>query len=221
MARFLGEREHLTALFRIWVEEKVLTFLRKRPRFGTMPLRYCEERAAQAAARLLKRRGGRMSYLKLLKLLYLADRKALVELGQPITCDLFVSMDKGPVLSRTYDLIREEPTPFDEPSYWRQLISPPADFDVRLLTTDAPNDYLSTAHEEILDATFAEFGHWNRWDIVQYTHGLPEFQDPQGSSIPIDLRTILLSEGLTERDADAVMGALDADARMEQLAGEH
>jgi len=161
-----------------------------------------------------------MSYLKLLKLLYLADRKALVELGQPITCDLFVSMPQGPVLSRTYNLIREEPSPFDEPSYWRRFISPPADYDVRLLTKDVPNDYLSNAHEEILDAIFAEFGDWYRWDIVRYTHGLPEFQDPQGSSIPIDLRTILLSEGLTKKDADAVLAALEADARMEQLAGE-
>jgi len=49
-----------------------------------MILRFQHERATQAAARLLQRRGGRMSYMKLLKLLYLADRKALLSVGRPI-----------------------------------------------------------------------------------------------------------------------------------------
>ena len=198
-----------------------MTFVKKRPRFGAMPLRYCEERAAQAAARLLKQRGGRMSYLKLLKLMYLADRKALLELGQPITCDLFVSMDKGPVLSRTYELIRDEPLPNEPPSYWRSLISPPVDYDVRLLGGEAPNDHLSPAHEQILDAIFGEFGEWNRWELVAYTHQLPEFKDPQGSSVPISIQDILLGEGLSKHDVQALLGALEAEARMEQLAGEH
>ena len=36
-----------------------------------------QPKATQAAARRLKSRGGRMSYMKLIKLLYLADREAL------------------------------------------------------------------------------------------------------------------------------------------------
>ena len=40
-----------------------------------------ERRAAQAAARLLDKHGGTMPWLKLVKLLYLADRAALVEGG--------------------------------------------------------------------------------------------------------------------------------------------
>lgn len=186
---------------------------------GLMPLRFREDRAAQAAARLLRLRGGRMSYMKLLKLLYLADRHALVELGRPITCDLFVSMPKGPVLSRTYNLILEEPDPSEPPSYWHKFISSPRDFDVTLLG-EAPNDQLSTAEEAILDDIFTKFGRWNRWDLVRYTHELPEYRDPNGSSIPINLRDILLSEGRTREDVDAILGALEADAAMERLASE-
>jgi len=158
-----------------------------------------------------------MSYMKLLKLLYLADRKALVELGRPITYDLFVSMPKGPVLSKTYNLMVEEPDPAGPPSYWRKLISQPEYYDVRLLG-DAPNDQLSTADEGILDRIFAEFGSWSRWKVVEYTHQLPEYRDPDGSSLPINLRDILLSEGLTREDAEAILGALEADATMERLA---
>ena len=197
-----------------------MTILRKPPTFGVMPLRFREERAAQAAARLLHRRGGRMSYMKLLKLLYLADRKALVELGQPITGDLLVAMPKGPVLSNTYNLIQDEPAPDQPPSYWRTLVSPPEDYEVRLLVDRVPNDQLSPAQERILDAVFNEFGSWNRWDLVAYTHGLPEYRDPKGSSVPINLRDILMAEGLSKKDAQAIMNALEADALMEQLASD-
>jgi len=157
-----------------------------------------------------------MSYLKLLKLLYLADRRALVELGRPITFDRFVSMPKGPVLSTTYDLILEEPDP-SELSYWHQFISPPRDYDVSLLA-EPPHDQLSRAEEAIIDRVFEEFRQWTRWELVAYTHDLPEYRDPAGSSIPINLRDILLAEGMSREQAEAVLGGLEADAAMERLA---
>jgi uncharacterized phage-associated protein len=46
-----------------------------------------------------------MAYIKLIKLLYLADREALLRWGRPITTDRHVSMPKGPVVSQIYDLI--------------------------------------------------------------------------------------------------------------------
>src|SRR5450756_2974830 len=54
------------------------------------PLRFREERTTQAAAYLLRLRGGRMSYMKLIKLIYFADRRALLELVRPITFDQWV-----------------------------------------------------------------------------------------------------------------------------------
>ena len=67
---------------------------------------FSEQRVAQMAAYLLQKRGGRMAYIKLLKLLYLTDREAMMKWGESISGDCFVSMPHGPVLSQTYDLIR-------------------------------------------------------------------------------------------------------------------
>lgn len=64
-----------------------------------MRTRYREEKATEAAARLLKLRGGAMSHMKLIKLLYLLDREAYVRWGRPVTYDTYVSMPHGPVLS--------------------------------------------------------------------------------------------------------------------------
>jgi len=145
-------------------------------------------------------------------LLYLADRKAILELGRPISFDRYYSLPNGPILGRTLDLISTEPTPGVE-SYWRAHISAPKDYEVQLLR-EAPGDQLSPAEEGVLDAVFAEFGHWDRWDLVRYTHDLPEWRDPKGSSLPLHLRDILLHEGLSDADADA----LEEDLKAETLA---
>jgi uncharacterized phage-associated protein len=56
-----------------------------------------DRRVAQMAAYLLSREKGRMNHLKLMKLLYLADRESMKRHGQPISGDRFVAMDHGPV----------------------------------------------------------------------------------------------------------------------------
>jgi hypothetical protein len=60
-------------------------------------MRFDAEKVTEAAAFLLQLRGGRMHYIKLLKLLYIADRQAFSEWGIPISNDNYVSMDNGRV----------------------------------------------------------------------------------------------------------------------------
>jgi len=195
------------------VSQQVLTFAHGVSYM--QPLRFREEKTTQAAARFLRAKGGRMPYISLLKLLYFADRRALAELGRPISHDLFVSMPHGPVLSRTLDLITAEPDR-GPASYWRQYISEPENYDVRLLR-DAPNDQLSQAEEAILDAVFREVGHLSRWQLVERSHQLPEWRDPQGSSVPIDLLSILMEQGVTREDAEAIVGDLVAEDAVDSL----
>ena len=66
---------------------------------------YSERKAAQVAAWFLREAGGRLSHLKLIKLMYLADRQAMADTGYPITFDRVVAMPHGPVLSMTLNLI--------------------------------------------------------------------------------------------------------------------
>jgi uncharacterized phage-associated protein len=179
-------------------------------------LRFREDKTTQAAARLLKRGGGRMPYLSLVKLLYFADRKALAQLGRPISYDLFVSMPHGPVLSRTLDLITSEPDP-DKPSYWREHISAPEAYDVKLVK-EPVGDRLSPAEEAILDEVYRKLGNLDRWRLRDLSHQLPEWIDPQGSSVPIDIRDILVHQGITEEGAKAIIQDLVAEDSAESLA---
>ena len=98
----------------------------------SMRLHFNEVKATQAAARLLKKRGARMKYLKLIKLLYLADREALSRWGRPITTDHYVSTDNGPVLSEILKRIDDGSAP-GEPTFWTSHIVPCGDWDVQLI----------------------------------------------------------------------------------------
>ena len=157
-------------------------------------LAFDEQKATQAAARFLSLRAAPMSHMKLLKLLYLADRTALLRWGKPITMDRFVSMKHGPVLSNVYSLMMEEPSS-GSGNIWSKYISAPEHYEVRLLTPEVPSGRLSRAEELLIDEIFAGYGSYKRWDLVEHLHRvLPEWQNPGDTSTPITLRDILGSE---------------------------
>jgi uncharacterized phage-associated protein len=173
-----------------------------------MFLRFNEKKATQAASFLLLLRGGRMHYIKLIKLLYLADRAALLKWGAPITTDRFVSMDNGPVGSHVLNLITKN---VNKP-IWSGVISDPfGDDEIELRQQQPSFDCLSRAEENLLTEIFSKYGHRERWDLIKNVmHKLPEWKDPEGSSIPIKIREILQAGGENEQEIKAVIDELRA-----------
>ncbi len=149
-----------------------------------------------------------MSYMKLIKLLYLADRRALLKWGRPITGDQYFWMKKGPVLSRVHDLITEGPDPGTQTA-WQRLISAPVDYEVSLLH-EAPTGELSAAEEQLVDEIFAEFGRMNRWEIVERCHRLPESVDIEGGAVTVKYRDILKAEHKSEIEISAIEQEIEA-----------
>ncbi|MFQ5927096.1 MAG: Panacea domain-containing protein, partial [Terriglobia bacterium] len=147
--------------------------------------------------------------------LYLADRRALLDSGRPITFDWYVSMPHGPVLSFTLDLINGDPDP-EDPSYWHSYISERKDQEVSLIE-EAPNDQLSHAEEAVLDRIFEELGSRTPWELRDFSHTLPEWQDPQGSSLPIGIEDILRAAGIAEDEIQEVIESLEAEAAADRI----
>ncbi len=152
-----------------------------------------------------------MSYLKLIKLLYLADREALLKWGRSVTTDRYVSMDKGPVVSRILDLATEDPVP-GQSHFWNEHISEPSNYEIAL-KADPGRDEISDAEISILETVFKEHGKKSRWDLVKFTHKLPEWEDPHGGAIPIEVRDILRLAGKTPMEVRAVECELSDLAR--------
>jgi uncharacterized phage-associated protein len=182
-----------------------------------MRTRYREKKATEAAARLLKLRGGAMSHMKLIKLLYLVDREALIRWGRPVTYDTFVSMPHGPVLSLTLSRINEPE--FSPGAYWHRYIGPKNDNAVSLVDDAAPSGHLSPAEERLIDEVFEQYGHLNRWKLVAVTHELPEWEDPQGSSRPLDPADILRNAGYSEEQIREIESDLEESSLADALFG--
>jgi hypothetical protein len=158
-----------------------------------MRFAFKERKSAQAAAHLLALHNGKMNYMKLIKLLYLADRLALIETGQTITGDRMFSLPKGAILSRILDLASTGEA--DEGSPWLALISEPVRFEVELRIQPPPTDELSPYELSVLGQINRRFGAMDQWALGQLTHGLPEYRDPDGSRVPIEPEQILREAG--------------------------
>ena len=179
---------------------------------------YNEEKTAQMAGYLLKKHNGIMPYLKLMKLLYLADRQSMLKYGDSMTGDSVVAMRLGPVLSNTYDRICEDS---EAPSSWNDWIKDEADKEVSLRKHEVRNedfDLLSKADEKILDNVFAEFGHYHKYALVNVVHELcKEWKDPGRTSIPIPPKDIFLAGGLSEAEADELVNRMDDQDKLKRL----
>jgi uncharacterized phage-associated protein len=157
-------------------------------------------KVVQAAAILLKEDRGRMTRLRLLKLLYIADRESIAETLRPITGDDAVAMDHGPVLSKTYRLIKREAGP--DNAIWDQYIAQEGARD-HVLIGDPGDGRLSDHDITKLQAVSALRRGMTDYQIADETHKYPEWiknQPPEGSKQDISLHDLLDALGMAENE---------------------
>jgi uncharacterized phage-associated protein len=171
-----------------------------------------EHKATEAAARLIGLAGGRMNYMKLIKLLYVAERRSLEQNKRPICGDTYFALKDGPVLSVVLDLIKDRVLP-DQPRHWPTFIST-HDWDVQLDRVPDP-ERLSRADLAILDEVFDDLGHMNQWQLRAWTHNnCPEWEDPGLSRFPICPEDILHVLGVDGDEIDRIRLDMEERRRM-------
>jgi len=179
---------------------------------------YNVRKAAQVAAFFAREEGGRINVLKLVKLIYLADRKHMGKYDRPILNDKYVSMDHGPVNSITFDYINGC---HPERDGWEQFVTDRDNYQIGLVREDLSDgdlDELSEAETETLREVWARFGGMTKYEIRDWTHEhCPEWEDPSGSSAPIPYKRIF--EFLGKAHAAELDAELHAEhARCEMFA---
>jgi uncharacterized phage-associated protein len=168
-----------------------------------MLLNFDIEKTIAAVAYLVQREGGELDVFLAIKALYVADKDALIQWGKTITGDSFVSMDKGPVLSTTYNLFKGE-GPESEQAVWNANISGRVNHKVHLLH-DVPLDALSEREIEALESARLQIQSMPPWRVARWLHdNCPEWQDPRGSSMPIDPSVILREAGISEEEIQGI-----------------
>lgn len=156
-----------------------------------MPIRFQfqPEVAVQAVAYLLGKLGGSADKVKLMKLLYLADKAHFLQHGRPITGDAQWALPHGPVPSCTLNLLSggdDECGDFASThiGVQQKKYSVIADPGVTMVPKTG---------QDVLNATLDQYGSWHTWSLRDLTHKLPEYLEcaVPDSSAPIPYEVIL------------------------------
>jgi hypothetical protein len=154
-----------------------------------MLLDFNTDKAIAATAYLIERDGGKDDIFPLIKKLYCADRSALIGWGNSITGSHLASLEKGPIVSTIYDLLKGIGKEEDQVR-WNEIIErkPPYAVTVR---KEPDKGVLSQREIEALENARLTINSI-RGSIPDWCHkNFPEWTDPGQSSAPIDPSTIL------------------------------
>ena len=135
-----------------------------------------ERKATQIAAFFLKESNNYIpDFIKLVKLMYLADREALLELGYTLTKGTHYSLPKGPIVSEVYDWLKG--TLVGE--FWNQHIKRSGKYGVSLERNPGIG-LLAESHIRLLQRIQKEHGNKSTWQLVKDVEALPEHREPIG-----------------------------------------
>jgi len=164
------------------------------------------QKAAQIAYRFVELAGGRLNYTKLIKLMYLLDRKLLIEYGYTATKDDYYSTNYGPVLSRVYDFIKNSRSSVVNGSQntWNEYLKT-NHYSVEITLPGNFLGKLNRLEMELIEELHEKFKGYSWQKIVdEVIHDksvIPECTDADSGSVSIDKKSILISNGISERQA--------------------
>ena len=170
------------------------------------------EKAIQAVGVLLRHEGKHVSRLRLLKLLYIADRISLEKTGSPILGSKLVAMKNGPLHSDVLDLINGNH--LEEPAWSRHFRNVGRD----IVLEDEPDvGKLSRFEIQLLNQVVEERINLSDWDVADETHGFAEWQtvypDPkENTSRPIPIELLIDAVGRGGDKESILQDLRDSDA---------
>ena len=154
-------------------------------------------KSVQTIAYFVRKDGGSAEKLKLVKLLYLAERLSFKKRGRPMNFDSYFSLPHGPVVSSALNGMDHL---LDNPA-WDALSLASNKRDIAIVA-DVAEDRLSRADLSILESTWAEFGGMSASQLRNWTHeNCAEYAEVDlGKSLPIDLSEIMAQVGVDDPD---------------------
>jgi uncharacterized phage-associated protein len=183
-----------------------------------MHIEFDIRKAIAATAFLVNRQGGKLDMFLGLKMLYLADKNSLIKWGKTITGDKFVSMRRGPVLSRVYNLFKGEAVRKHQQE-WNASFSALVNQSIRLVK-NVDTGILSKREMEALEGARRDINGCAPWDVAEWLHkACPEWEDPHGSSSPINTRVILKNAGRTAEEIKTIEESNSTFVNTKELLG--
>ncbi len=183
------------------------------------------KKAIQVAAFLIKQTDLKlMQELKLLKLVYIANRRTLQEIGSPIVGREVLAMKHGPVVNGLYEMIKQR----SGATLWNEHFSRSGTFgkyNVQLVKE--PGDSLLSPYEkEVLEAVSQKYRGRDHWKVSEMTHDFPEWdkawnarkRDKGKKATPIPLERILEEVGRLD-DLENIAREIEQEELLDALFG--
>lgn len=144
------------------------------------------KRTLASVAYLLKKEDGKMSYQKLLSLLYVAERDFLLEKGYSLTGDTITINSNGPILVYTSRLLLGDDT---QAYLWNEyletdMLSPNKTVSI---IRDPGNGFLSKAKARVIDAVYSKLHSFSEEELRQYIFSLEECKPYQYTTASVIL----------------------------------
>ena len=159
----------------------------------------------QVVNHVIDRYEGTINYTKLIKELYLADKKCLLKHGYSISENQFVCMKFGPVLEDLYQLIRQQYPDKAVQAVWDSYYYTSSRDLIRVSGNRLPEDRLSANEITVLDEVDGEYHSWGYSALIDLVHNravCPETINTD-SSIPLSYSTVMAKAGVSAEDIAA------------------
>ena len=168
-----------------------------------------ERQAAQMAAAFILRANRAIGKLRLMKLMYLAERESMRRFVFPIVCDDIFAMRMGMALSRTFDLMRGKPGAPTSGEWGRHIVRTNRGLDVQRGVSASTLGSLSRNDINVIDQVWMAHGRQSEDELVhEVHHGLEEWVDQwarqsrRSGAVKVPYETLFQTlRGMSESDA--------------------
>lgn len=151
-----------------------------------------EKKVLQIISYLLSLNNGKMSKLKLIKELYLIDRMSIDEDNVSLSGDDFFSLPHGPVLSLTLNIINDIPD-----NTWVEYLEI-KDKRTIYLIKEFDEGRLSKRDKYFIETVSNKYKNYSAAKLRNFSHTLPEWNDPKGSNRKIRFADIMKALGKSD-----------------------
>lgn len=160
------------------------------------------KKATDMAIYLLKKAGGQEYHIKIIKLMYLAERESYQRYHEPMCHDKLFSLGNGPILSQTLDMMNGYKEYSKYVDIFAEKINTVVNNHLSLREIEVEDyGHLSKADKKILDDVWEKFGDIPRFELCEWTHmHCDEWQNPEGSMLPIRTEELLQALGIRNKE---------------------
>jgi len=170
------------------------------------------KKSTQAVARLIETSGGPIDYLRIAKLVYLADRESIFARGVPIVGGHYYSMRLGPTIGEVMTFVNTGRAP-----HWKETIKPRIGNKVGLRGKPQYNA-LSESELAILDSVVNYHSTRTTEELVEWCHvNCPEFQQVDQGRKPIEIEAILKSFKKSAKQIQKFIQGVEEITEMDKL----